>query len=239
MNGGAVRSRRFGFTLIELLVVVAIIALLIAILLPALSNARGQARRVACNANLHAVYLACLAYAHDNRDRFPDKYATGGIGFRRGPFEKDPEDPTSLPEKYGLPALLGGIIPQPGGKHIMGTRYMPAPSDTWICPGQVDWMKAYKNTYEWAIAAALSTRPYYAIIKQSSEYTWVWDAYTKYPYKPTGWRAGTSSGTAIPEALRNYPHTYSRKSTETGSRRYKALNCVYLDGHAGPRRENN
>jgi prepilin-type N-terminal cleavage/methylation domain-containing protein len=233
------QRRCAGFTLIELLVVVAIIALLIAILMPSLSAARGQAQRTACLANLHAVYLGCLAYAHDYRDRFPDAYTTGGIGFRRGPLEKDPDDPSSLPEKYGLAAVLGGINALPSGKYAWGTRYLPAPSKTWICPAHVDWMQAYKNTYEWAIAAALAKKPYYAIIKQSTEYTWVWDAYTKYPYRPSGFRAGSSAGTAIPEAQRYYPHTYSRKATEKGSTRYKALNCVYLDGHAGPRRNNN
>ena len=60
-----------GFTLIELLVVVSIIALLVSVLLPALSKARGQAKRVVCSANLRAIYMALQLYAEDYRGRYP------------------------------------------------------------------------------------------------------------------------------------------------------------------------
>ena len=60
-------SRR-GFTLIELLVVIAIIAILAALLLPALSGAKGTAKRTACSNNLRQINLATHAYAEDHGD---------------------------------------------------------------------------------------------------------------------------------------------------------------------------
>jgi prepilin-type N-terminal cleavage/methylation domain-containing protein/prepilin-type processing-associated H-X9-DG protein len=56
-----------GFTLIELLVVVAIIALLISILLPSLADAREQAKRTKCSANLHAIGLGVLNCQTENK----------------------------------------------------------------------------------------------------------------------------------------------------------------------------
>jgi prepilin-type N-terminal cleavage/methylation domain-containing protein len=62
---------RSAFSLIELLVVIAIMALLVGILLPALSQARHQARRAACAANLRQVGVAIHLYAEDHDDTIP------------------------------------------------------------------------------------------------------------------------------------------------------------------------
>ncbi len=64
-------SRQGGFSLLELLVVIALLSLLMAILLPALSGARGQARRAACASNLRQVGVAIYLYAHDFDDTIP------------------------------------------------------------------------------------------------------------------------------------------------------------------------
>lgn len=59
------------FTLIELLVVVAIISLLISILLPSLSEAREQAKRAKCAANLHGIGTALITCGNENKGFVP------------------------------------------------------------------------------------------------------------------------------------------------------------------------
>lgn len=61
-----------GFTLIELLVVVAIIAVLVAILMPSLSNARRQAKTVACSSQMRQIGIAFTMYQSENMGAIPD-----------------------------------------------------------------------------------------------------------------------------------------------------------------------
>lgn len=60
------------FTLLELLVVISIVALLTAILVPCLRGAKAQARRVACQNNLHQGLIVGNLYAADYDNYVPE-----------------------------------------------------------------------------------------------------------------------------------------------------------------------
>ena len=65
-------KRGQAFTLVELLVVIGIIAIIIALLLPVLNKAREAALRTACASNLRQLEIATIAYAAQDRGRWPD-----------------------------------------------------------------------------------------------------------------------------------------------------------------------
>jgi prepilin-type N-terminal cleavage/methylation domain-containing protein len=71
------RKHTHGFTLVELLVVISIIAVLLSILMPALNKVRDQARRTTCTTNIRQQGIAMVAYASENRNKYPAAPAPG------------------------------------------------------------------------------------------------------------------------------------------------------------------
>jgi hypothetical protein len=78
-------------------------------------------------------------YTDDNRGRFPDPDTLGGCGCRRPVGERDPDDPTSLPEIYGWSALLDA----------RGYLKVKRAQSVWVCPSASERVKYYQNSY-WA-----------------------------------------------------------------------------------------
>jgi len=217
-----VSGRRVAFTLIEVLVVVAIIALLVSILLPSLRRARGEARRVGCLSNLHAIHVGSMAYAH-TADRFPDRNTLGRHAYRRAPGLKSGDGPMDLPERYGLAATLERT-------NNIGKGYK-----NWMCPDTAEWMLPYRNTYAFSIAGIIEKNTWSALMNRRNgsawKTYWVWDNYSVRP-GDSGYPGpfGAGYGLSADEQKMNYPHSYAIERKIN-----KAVNVVYLDGHAAPR----
>jgi prepilin-type N-terminal cleavage/methylation domain-containing protein len=230
-------SRRpCAFTLVELLVVIGIITMLIAILLPVISSVRSMAVNITCRSNLREIGNAMRMYANVNRDVFPDAYTTGGSVYRMAPGQKNLDDPTSLTEVYGMPAVLHGIDWSDDlSKGFPPVRYLPANSKVWVCQAMPEWMRAYGNTYFWNQAGTMNYKSGKRGKAAQETVVVVQDNVSFLPYAP-GFRRTTGAQPVIsPASNYVYPHPFrtQRFKPSDSVKRAGAVNVLFMNGQVG------
>jgi len=200
-------------------------------------------------ANLHNIYLAILMYKDSNADCIPEWTAVGNWYFRRPPGMKDPDDPRSLPETYGLNALLAGVRPAERGEIKDRRLYLSAYSDIWRCPSAHPQMwEKYRNTYAWpklTIAAGeetgnIPTNVYTRLMLKGRRHASgnIWNPSqmpivqdnVSWGAGACGFRGTSSWGNSykLSETIaKRYPHAYMNKTGADG------ICILWLDGNIG------
>ena len=232
-NAGRKCSR--GFTLVELLVVVAIIAILMALLLPALGRARRQARSAVCLSNLRQFAAIYHSYLADNKGKAPSFMTFGPLSLVIPPNDRStfpafafcPEatelgspTPSGQMDYYAGSAHLAWgtwlIRPPAVESHWWGLRGSSYGMNRWTCAPDASGGPAWKPLFVTARTPNSSSVPLFA------------DAVYPIPApQPTDTPPPnlTRPGLAAPgETVGLRPFCIARHG--------RAINVVFLDGHA-------
>ena len=213
-------NKRKGFTLVELLVVIAIIALLMSMLMPALNKAKEQAKRTWCLANQRGFVLCVRTYTMGNEDYLP--YVEHGGWSASMCFIDVPSLLVAEglnPTKLHCPADIfrPGIVAKWYG-------YNPIPNGNWVGgapPVGVDNMPDF--SYYWASKLFLGLDPTSSDgIDSGTTKRWKF-ADVKYPSRQY--------------VVNDFIEYFDWSNTDEYSwihcsRKAKAINGGFLDGHA-------
>lgn len=232
-------KRRQAFTLIELLVVVAIIVVLLAILLPSLRSARDQAKAVTCLANLRGIGQSVMMYEQEYR-YLPNSMSTGSwynwaykmiqVGLMPGAVgdvSKGAWTTATGTPFLGVKSAVGGEMKSP--------LHCPAVTSQDISPSFGYYTNAYGSPA--GVMGETGTLPGSTTYKFMRSNSFESAADTIAAYDGTDFHNGSNShlvgaqwGALFVES------TKSSMNQFFGQRHMNRGNCLFIDGHAEPRR---
>jgi hypothetical protein len=150
--------------------------------------------------------------------------STGGGQFRRGAGQvgsTDPIYPSNLPEVYGLPAMYADL------------KLIPANSEIWVCPSASEWLKQYRNTYQWHQRSEpdKAYRNFKRRGSASSRNTfWVQDNLSWWPAATGVKPSPTSSLGLFVTSLNNQPYRWGAQTKPHKQRGKLRQNILKMDG---------